>query len=363
MVLTQRARLLRLLAIAQFPLAVDASLYDGFGGYGQGQRVAPYDANSTAFLDAVAASNSTGVFKIPGYDVSKPFPGTPIDGWTLSMAALDMSHAAVVDATHEPMVGYSLTIQAPDSLIKNAGDGTKFVNADPSWGMCMWIFSPPPSNNKTLWNNPTNKPLADDGSCKGFLSDECIAALEKHATWEAYPADPAKLGSNGQFGSLVGCNTMHFPDECGPNGPGNSLFNAASLNGVPVPFLNGSITRSDGWQFEDYRGSSYNSTEDLQLYWDSQVLNFWTVVTVMVNATVDANAQMGDKGVGLPGVSCVAPNGVGTGKAFAFSTSNFTVPNGNGDNGNGTKADDENSGVGMAVPAWSVLWSVLALLV
>jgi hypothetical protein len=362
MLIPRLANALRLLAVAHVPLSVAASLHDGFGGYGQGQRVAPYDANSTAFVNAVAASNSTGIFKIPGYDVSKPFPGASIDGWTLSMAALDISHPTVVDATHEPMIGYSLSIQAPEALIKDTGDGTKAVNADPSWGMCMWIFYPPSSKDKTLWNNPTNKPLADDGSCQGFLSDECIAALEKQATWQAYPADPARPKSNGQFGSRVGCNIMHFPDECGPNGPGNGSYAVESPNGVPVPFLNGTTTMSDGWQFEDYKGSSYNSTEDLQLYWDSQVLNFWTVVTVMVNATVNSDAKMGDKGVGLPGVSCVAPNGVGTGKAFAFSTSNFTVQGGRGDIGNATKADEENSGLRMVVPARSVLWVVLALL-
>ncbi|KAK4235882.1 hypothetical protein C8A03DRAFT_17415 [Achaetomium macrosporum] len=316
MVTTRLLNLLRVFAVAHLPVSLGAIQHDGFGGYGQSDRIGPYDANSTAFLNAVASSNSTGIFKIPGYDVSKPFPGTSIDGWTLSIAALDLSHPdlAVLDATHQAMIGHSLTIQAPDSLIKSAADGTKMVNADPSWGMCMWTFYPPSSRNKILWNNPTNKPLAEDGSCQGFLSDECIAGLEKWATWSAYPADPA-------------------------------------------------TAESDGWLFERDKGTRYNSTQDLQLFWDNQVLNFWTVVTVMVNATIDVNARYGDRGVGLPHVNCVAPNGVGTRKASAFSSANFTVQNSGADSGNGSKADDENSGAGTAGPTWSVIWAVAALLV
>ena len=92
---------------------------DGFGGYGNGydERIGPYDANSTAFLDAVAASNATGLFRIPGPDVSKPFPGEPTTGWTLSIAALDLSNPDPLLASAErpdeiePMIGYSLTIK------------------------------------------------------------------------------------------------------------------------------------------------------------------------------------------------------------------------------------------------------------
>ncbi|KAK3292941.1 uncharacterized protein B0H64DRAFT_444253 [Chaetomium fimeti] len=304
---------LAFLAIANLPLTAGYSR--GFGGYGDSSgRVGPWDANSTNFLEAVAASNATGVYKIPGYDVSKPYPGEPMDGWRLRLALLDMSQAAYSPSLNnrDPFVGYSLTIEAPPALLKtDADDGTKVVDTDPSWGMCMWHFGHPNQLRKERYNNLDNKPLAADGSCRGFLSDACIAALEK-ATEDEYEIASSANATRGGHGSLATCSRMGTPDECGGGyGPGGaSPVSVPADAGVPVRFLNGSVTTSDGWEFE--HTVHYNSTEDLREYWDSSVLNYWVIVTAMVNATMDPD-RSDRSGPGLSRVHCVAPNGEGTG--------------------------------------------------
>jgi len=323
-----KAQLLAMAALLLY--GVDAAL-DGMSGYGEPfkGRVGPFDSNSTAFLEVVAASNSTGIYKIPGFDISKPYPGAPIDGWTLRIAAVDLSHPkeqySYDSFARVEMLGYALSIQSPPSLIKDSviPNQGKVVNADPSWGMCLWNFAHPV--NRTWWNNPDNKPLSPDGSCKGLLSDACIAALERAASDE-YRFQVVDSPRNAtRLGSLVTCNSLSTPKECGEFGPGNTGSGVPSYSGVPVQFLNGSVTWSDGWLFENDKGekNGYNSYADLQEFWDSMVVNYWVAVTAMVNATIDPAVDWGQREGGKPQVLCVAPNGMGTGKAFTF---NGTVP-------------------------------------
>ncbi|KAK3901307.1 hypothetical protein C8A05DRAFT_35027 [Staphylotrichum tortipilum] len=312
--------MLRLIVAALFPLNVNA-YGRGFGGYGDAfnERVGPYDANSTEFLTAIAASNATGLFHIPGYDVSQPYPGKPITGWTLRLAAVDLSQATALsppspipsnndeDSGDDAMIGYSLTIQAPPRLLHpTPPSNTTTVTTDPSWGMCLWNFGSPNHLTPSLFNNPSRKPLSRSGSCAGFLSPSCIAALQR-APQTAYKTSP----SPGRFGSRVTCAGIAAPPECGAYGPGNAKTSVASYEGVPVPFLNGSVTTMGGWLFERDRGVYYNSTGDLRAFWDSMVVNYWVVVTAMVDVE-------GKEEGGLVGVHCVAPDGIGTGRGFAF---------------------------------------------
>ncbi len=186
-------------------------------------------------LDRVASScqrvNSTGLFHIPGYDVSRPYPGKVVDGWTLSIAAMDISRPRTPEESEDyRVVGYSLTIKGPESRIQDAPDGTKILGADSSWGMCAWYWP--------QIANPTNKALADDGSCSGFLPDACITALEKQATTE-YDTSPKY---HTVFDTHVECNVLRAPDACGDQLGNSSIATGfTTLGGVPVRYLNGSV--------------------------------------------------------------------------------------------------------------------------
>ncbi|KAK4443026.1 hypothetical protein QBC34DRAFT_499285 [Podospora aff. communis PSN243] len=276
----------------------------GFGGYASDSRVGPYDANSTTFLNYLTSSNATGTFSLPLPDISKPYPGGgPIEGWTLSLAMLDIPDPGFSNRD-ESMLGYASVLKAPNSLLVSTSENTKEVNAHPSWGMCLWNFGEPLRGEV---NNPSNKPLAQDGSCAGWLSPACLSKLEEQAkrSWKV-------VDKESPFGSRVACSTLNTPDECGENGPGNSGSATRSYQGVPVRYLNGSVTETDGWYYRSGRDRA-NSTEYVKEFWDRMVLNYWPFVTVLVDVEGEKDGE------GLVNVACVAPNGQGTGKGFTFS--------------------------------------------
>ncbi|KAK0610907.1 hypothetical protein B0T14DRAFT_315440 [Immersiella caudata] len=282
----------------------------GFGGYAAADsRVGPYDANSTAFLNHIASSNATATFPLTLPDISKPYPGTPIEGWTLSLAMLDIPDPERNSNRDDSMLGYASILKAPDSLLVSTSGGPKEVNAHSSWGMCLWNFGEPLRGEV---NNPNNSPLARNGSCAGFLSAPCLAKLEEQAK-RSWRVDNS--GRNSKFGSKVICNTLNTPDECGPNGPGNSGSATRSYEGVPLRYLNGSVTESDGWLYmRATRADTPREPEYVGDFWDRMVLNYWPVVSILVNV------EAGSDGDGMVNVGCVAPNGQGTGKpAFTFS--------------------------------------------
>jgi hypothetical protein len=233
--------LVHLLAIINLPLSASRDL-SKFGGYGSAYPggVGPYDANASQFLNAVDTSSATGLFKIPGYDVSKPYSGEPMEDWTISIAALQLTRShwyREVDAgpwgqNQSAMLGHSIKIQAPDSLTKTNADGTKTVNTDPTWGMCMWDWGLVSHQNKTRWNNPDNKPLAADGSCKGFIPDTCITALEKVASTSYTLYNSSTTKGHTKYGSPVGCyHLIIMSNACGSynnSTPDNLHTNTAS---------------------------------------------------------------------------------------------------------------------------------------
>jgi hypothetical protein len=81
---------------------------------------------------------------------------------------------------------------------------------------------------------------------------------------------------------------------------------------VPIQYLNGSVTDQDGWDID------HNTTaQDIKDMWDSMVVNFWPVMTVFVHVQNDTSSL--DTQPGLAKLSCIAPDGVGTGKVFTYS--------------------------------------------
>ncbi|KAJ0374324.1 hypothetical protein COL26b_007404 [Colletotrichum chrysophilum] len=57
---------------------------------------------------------------MPGYDVSKPWPGSPMDGWKIAMAAVDLDHEQRGEAGSllggRATIGDDIKIIAPESL-------------------------------------------------------------------------------------------------------------------------------------------------------------------------------------------------------------------------------------------------------
>jgi hypothetical protein len=85
-------------------------------------------------------------------------------------------------------------------------------------------------------------------------------------------------------------------------------------DGVPIQYLNGSVTFQDGWDTDQ------NTTaQDLRDMWDSMAVNFWPVMTLFVPVTNGSSPP--DVEPGLARLSCISPDGIGTGKVFSYSDS------------------------------------------
>jgi len=337
-----------IITLISFPLSVatadDNSTFvpvPGFSGYGQPSagRTGPHDANSTEYLDAIKNSNATGLFKIQGYNVSQPWTRRfkereEVDGWTLSVAALEIADPTSQKEPPDTKVGFRVSVKAPDSLMQTDEQGNKRVDAHPSWGMCMWILEPMRIDTKA-WPLPLgNKTLTEDASCERYLTPKCISVLMT----ESDSSYVIKDSGTNPFGSVVQCGFLYMNVlDCGsPNdesvekhaavpNSGQYLFghhsqtawyNIPASDGVPLPYLNGSVTVSDTFK--------ENRTKEKQEIWDKMVLNVWPVITLMVNATIDPDHPDGSDRVRerqnpIHQLHCVAPNGVGTGRAFTFS--------------------------------------------
>lgn len=101
---------------------------------------------------------------------------------TTHLAALDVSSSSPDYHTSEwkSIVGYTASrIRAPDALLQvhEEEEGIKEVRVDPSWEICLWNSYNPSHLGKERYNNWDSKQLVENGPCKGFLSDACVAAL------------------------------------------------------------------------------------------------------------------------------------------------------------------------------------------
>ncbi|KAH9896322.1 hypothetical protein F4778DRAFT_783598 [Xylariomycetidae sp. FL2044] len=150
-----------------------------FSGFFIGAQAVQYGLSTSSedfpfqedFERAMAAPNATGSYPVAGFDVTKPYPGEPIDGWTL-----DISVAAEIPTTpngSEFVTGVGLQLKAPRALLTNASDvaGGVLPADNSTWRLCLMGFSSKLSGDANA-----------DGTCTGILDDDCISDLKSLAT-------------------------------------------------------------------------------------------------------------------------------------------------------------------------------------
>ncbi|KAK2739053.1 hypothetical protein CKAH01_18707 [Colletotrichum kahawae] len=195
-----------------------ASCIWGFGGYAEPCGAQFIGADDKIWTVAVENSNSSGTYTMPGYDVSKPWPGSPMDGWKIAVAAVDLDHEQRGEAGSllggRATIGDDIKIIAPESLYvpsSNESDhGKPVVNANADWVFCAWRWFSPPYGNESLAMNPDNLEAPEDGSCKQWLPDACIQAVEKQASTAYWINSEPK----GIYGSRHKCFDLDVPEEC-----------------------------------------------------------------------------------------------------------------------------------------------------
>ncbi|OAA62963.1 hypothetical protein ISF_04839 [Cordyceps fumosorosea ARSEF 2679] len=276
-----------------------------------GLGLSPFDPGSKQWIDAVASSNASASYKVTGRDVTKPFPGSEMDGWTINVTAVDLTPFEL---------GWDLKIMAPPSLyskvdpdsianktvaqnVRNA-NGLVIANVDPSWFFCTFIsISGSTFGNSSQSNNPENKETRPDGDCSPFLSQSCIDAIEKtastsYATTDSLPVNP--------YGARGDCRGFGLPKECGHAywDFGGDFWNRLE---APTEYMTGATTLVDGWKYA--RDKEHEDIDpvpsDGPLMWKSTTQDFIAVVTMFgkyKNGTYPDNAEPG-----FAKLSCVRP--------------------------------------------------------
>jgi hypothetical protein len=141
--------------------------------------------------DDLARPNATAEINIQGFDIRRTYPGTPIDGWKLSVNVASVpDNGAFVSVT-------DITYTAPPQLLQqlNSTNGTVAVATDRSWYICQHFLNATKLATIDASVNP---------DCSGLLPDKCITDLK------------ASLGSGfGIRDEIYQCaNPLPLPESC-----------------------------------------------------------------------------------------------------------------------------------------------------
>ncbi|KAF5517905.1 hypothetical protein CGCA056_v011452 [Colletotrichum aenigma] len=247
-----------------------ASCIWGFGGYAEPCGAQFIGADDKIWTDAVENSNSSGTYAMPGYDVSKPWPGSPMDGWKIAMAAVDFDHYQRGEAGSllggRATIGDDIKIIAPESLYvpsANESDhGQPMVNANTDWVFCAWRWFSPPETGKygtAYWINSEPK---------------------------------------GVYGSRHTCFDLDVPEECSST---KLVDNDPLLPtwGIPLQHLNGSTT----WQ-SGYAINENTTAEEMQEMWKTVTQGYQPIVTMFGRFQNDTPYSL-DFESGFAKLSCV----------------------------------------------------------
>ncbi|KAI1273862.1 hypothetical protein F5Y07DRAFT_244535 [Xylaria sp. FL0933] len=119
----------------------------------------------------LAHPNATGNTSVTGFDVSKSWPSTQINGWLLAVnVTSDIPDSQTMNpsnATGKTFTGTSIYLQSPGNL------RTTFANEsavdETTWKICVVVIPNAPSGNVTT---------ADDGTCS-VISSQCVSDLQQ----------------------------------------------------------------------------------------------------------------------------------------------------------------------------------------
>jgi hypothetical protein len=153
-----------LIAVASLATHVQAQVSVAGGDNG------PISIPSDSWDDVVKRANATSrALAVVGYDIEEEYPGTPQDGWHLSLAVVGNQEAGAgtrVTGAHIAYEPASSSSSAPTNGSSSGNDTSSSPVADNTWGSCSWFGYVPYDIEADV-----------DAGCRGVLSDECVAAL------------------------------------------------------------------------------------------------------------------------------------------------------------------------------------------
>ncbi|KAI0859426.1 hypothetical protein F4860DRAFT_253137 [Xylaria cubensis] len=209
----------------------------------------------------LAHPNTTGYNSVVGFDVSKPWPSTQVDGWHLSINVTgdipDSQAMNPSNATGKAFTGTSIFLQAPEKLRATFSDQDTIDET--TWKICVIIIPNAPQENVT----------GAEGSTCAILSSQCVSDLQQVYA-EKFPRNQDCYGT-----------PPSTPSSCGDTiNTGN--FNVQQL---PLDSISGKevfVTASDPHDPSDEKALS----EAAQKTWP--VLTIWGW-NMRANASDDAS--------------------------------------------------------------------------
>ncbi|KAI8951189.1 hypothetical protein F4801DRAFT_302945 [Xylaria longipes] len=135
---------------------------------------------------SLAHPNATGNNSVVGFDVSRPWPSTQIDGWRLSINVTsdipDSQAMNPTNATGRTFTGTSIFLQAPENLRATFSNET--ATDETTWKICVVVIPNAPQENVTA---------AENGTCT-ILSSQCVSDLQQ-AYAEKFPLNQDCYGT------------------------------------------------------------------------------------------------------------------------------------------------------------------------
>ncbi|KAJ2993090.1 hypothetical protein NUW58_g1948 [Xylaria curta] len=195
----------------------------------------------------LANPNATGNNSIVGFDVSKRWPSTQIDGWHLSINVTnniqDSQAMNPSNATGKAFTGTSIFLQAPESL-RNTFSNESTLD-ETTWKICVVVIPNAREENVTT---------VEDGTCT-ILSPQCVSDLQQAyavkfpRNQDCYGTPPATPSSCGDA-----IDTRHFAAQQLP---------LDSISGREV-----FVTASEPHEPDDEK------------FWDEAAQKTWPVLTI-----------------------------------------------------------------------------------
>ncbi|KAI0902647.1 hypothetical protein F4823DRAFT_543252 [Ustulina deusta] len=192
----------------------------------------------------LAHPNATGNNPITGFDVSKPWPSSQIDGWHLAVnVTSDIPDSQTMNpsnTTGKAFTGTSIFLQAPENLRTAFSDENALDET--TWKICVVVIPNAPQENVTA---------TEDGTCS-IMSSQCVSDLQQgyadkfSRNQDCYgtpPTTPSSCGdaiNTGNFtvqqlplDSISGKEVFVTASE--PHDPGDeAVWNEAALKTWPV---------------------------------------------------------------------------------------------------------------------------------
>ncbi|KAI0598923.1 hypothetical protein F4775DRAFT_165382 [Biscogniauxia sp. FL1348] len=164
----------------------------------------------------LASPNATGGTSITGYDITQPWPGQAVDGWTLSLnISRDIPGSERQDGEgtgeqqqQQTYTGTSIFLRAPEGVRADLA-ATANATDETTWKICV-VFIP---------NGPQEQDGdSANGTCAGnFLSGQCVDELQQAYTdkfaqnQDCYGTPPSTPASCGDVLNTANFSVQQFP--------------------------------------------------------------------------------------------------------------------------------------------------------